>query len=157
MNVPIEKVVAATETMVTELKEARRKVDSLAESLAGYEAEKLLKAAVKIKNVKFMAKIIHEVDVDFMIKIGNILSSKVPAIVAVMCAVNKSVQIVTIAGKEAVKKGANAGKISAEAAKKLGGGGSGGPSFGQGGGTKLDRAQEALKAAEASVRMQVGG
>lgn len=157
MNVPIEKVVAATETMVTELKEARRKVDSLAESLAGYEAEKLLKAAVKIKNVKFVAKIIHEVDVDFMIKIGNILSSKVPAIVAVMCAVNKSVQIVTIAGKEAVKKGANAGKISAEAAKKLGGGGSGGPSFGQGGGTKLDRAQEALKAAEASVRMQVGG
>jgi alanyl-tRNA synthetase len=157
MNVPIEKVVAATETMVTELKEARRKVDSLAESLAGYEAEKLLKAAVKIKNVKFVAKIIHEVDVDFMIKIGNILSSKVPAIVAVMCAVNKSVQIVTIAGKEAVKKGANAGKISAEAARKLGGGGSGGPSFGQGGGTKLDRAQEALKAAEASVRMQVGG
>jgi len=157
MNVPIEKVVVATETMVTELKEARRKVDSLAESLAGYEAENLLKAAVKIKNIKFVAKIIHEVDVDFMIKIGNILSSKAPDVVAIMCAINKSVQIVTIAGKEAVKKGAHAGKISAEAAKKLGGGGSGDPSFGQGGGTNLDRAQEALKIAEASVRMQVGG
>ena len=99
----------------------------------------------------------HEVDVDFMIKIGNILSSKAPAIVAVLCAVNKSAQIVTIAGKEAVKKGANAGKIAAEAAKKLGGGGSGESSFGQGGGTKPDRAKEALKVAEATVRAQVGG
>jgi len=157
LNVPIEKVAAAAESTVAELKEVRRKVDSLEESLAGYEAENLLKAVVKIKTVKFVAKIMHEVDVDFMIKIGNILSSKAPAIVAVLCAVNKSAQIVTIAGKEAVKKGANAGKIAAEAAKKLGGGGSGESSFGQGGGTKPDRAKEALKVAEATVRAQVGG
>ena len=96
-------------------------------------------------------------DVDFMIKICNILSSKAPDIVAVLCTVNGSAKIVTIAGREAVKNGADAGKIAAEAARRLGGGGSGDPSFGQGGGVKPDEAIEALRAAEEAVRIQVGG
>ncbi|MCK4243958.1 alanine--tRNA ligase, partial [Candidatus Bathyarchaeota archaeon] len=121
LNVPVEKVVEATESIVTEFKEDRRKIDRLMESLSAYEAEKLLQDAVKIKTVKIVKKIFPDTDIDYLIKIGNILTSKTPEIVAVLCAKNESVTIVAFAGKIAVENGVDAGEIAAEAAKQLGG------------------------------------
>lgn len=157
LNVPVEKVVEATESIVTEFKEDRRKIDRLMESLSAYEAEKLLQDAVKIKTVKIVKKIFPDTDIDYLIKIGNILTSKTPEIVAVLCAKNESVTIVAFAGKIAVENGVDAGEIAAEAAKQLGGGGGGDSSFGQGGGTKVDRIKESLRTAEETLKKQIRG
>ncbi|MCK4243770.1 hypothetical protein KAX03_02780, partial [Candidatus Bathyarchaeota archaeon] len=86
-----------------------------------------------------------------------ILTSKTPEIVAVLCAKNESVTIVAFAGKIAVENGVDAGEIAAEAAKQLGGGGGGDSSFGQGGGTKVDRIKESLRTAEETLKKQIRG
>jgi alanyl-tRNA synthetase len=67
----------------------------------------------------------------------------------------KSCRLMIMAGETAVKKGVNAGNIMIEVAPIFGGGGGGRPNFAQGGGTKTDKLQEAVKAAEDAVRKQV--
>jgi alanyl-tRNA synthetase len=60
-----------------------------------------------------------------------------------------------MAGKESVKKGADAREIANEAAAVLGGGGSGRPDFAQGGGTRVEKVSKALQKAEDTIRKQV--
>jgi alanyl-tRNA synthetase len=60
-----------------------------------------------------------------------------------------------MAGDAAVLKGVNADIIVKEAAPIFGGGGGGRPSFAQGGGTKPDKLQDAVKAAEEAVKKQL--
>jgi alanyl-tRNA synthetase len=60
-----------------------------------------------------------------------------------------------MAGKEAIEKGASAGEIARSIAPVLGGGGSGRPEFAQGGGTKIEKANTALKMAEEALRKQL--
>jgi alanyl-tRNA synthetase len=60
-----------------------------------------------------------------------------------------------MAGETAVQKGVNANLIIKEVAHIFGGGGGGRPNFAQGGGTKPDKLQEAVKAAEHEVKKQI--
>jgi len=60
-----------------------------------------------------------------------------------------------MAGKTAVQKGVVASKIIKEVAPIFGGGGGGRANFAQGGGTKPEKLQEALKAAEEEVKKQL--
>jgi alanyl-tRNA synthetase len=54
-----------------------------------------------------------------------------------------------------VKKGVNAGEIVKAASPIIGGGGGGKPNFAQGGGTKPEKLQDAVKAAEEAIRKQL--
>ena len=67
----------------------------------------------------------------------------------------KSCRLMIMAGEAAVQKGVNAGNIMKEVAPIFGGGGGGRPNFAQGGGTKPDKLQEAVKAAEEAVKKQI--
>jgi alanyl-tRNA synthetase len=58
-------------------------------------------------------------------------------------------------GTDALKKGIHAGKIAEEVAKTLGGGGGGEPRFGQGGGTKLNKVNDALLSVDRIVLKQL--
>ena len=66
--------------------------------------------------------------------------------------VNQSARFFVSAGKESIKKGVDAGRIAGAMAKTVGGGGGGKPYFGQGGGTALEKVDEALKVAEESLK-----
>ena len=59
----------------------------------------------------------------------------------------KTCRLMVMVGEVAVQKGVNAGNIVKEVASIFGGGGGGRPNFAQGGGTKPDKLQEAVKAA----------
>jgi alanyl-tRNA synthetase len=67
----------------------------------------------------------------------------------------KTVRFVVMVGRKALEKGAKANEIANETARLLGGGGSGRPEFAQGGGTKADRIDEAIKKAEETLKKQV--
>ena len=60
-----------------------------------------------------------------------------------------------MAGTEALAKGVNAGNVVKEAAPIMGGGGGGKPNFAQGGGTKPDKLQDAVKTAEEAIKKQI--
>jgi alanyl-tRNA synthetase len=80
-----------------------------------------------------------------------------PSLVLALCGIDANAAVIVLAGQEATKRGVNAGVVAAEMAKTLGGGGGGRASFGQGGGTKLEKADEALKIAMEVVRRQIRG
>jgi len=60
-----------------------------------------------------------------------------------------------MAGKEAIEKGADAGEIAKVAASIVGGGGGGRPDFAQGGGTKPEKLEEAIKRAEEQLKKMI--
>ncbi|MDH7477496.1 MAG: DHHA1 domain-containing protein, partial [Candidatus Bathyarchaeota archaeon] len=67
----------------------------------------------------------------------------------------KNARIMVMAGKKAIEKGVNANDIVKEASAIIGGGGGGKPNFAQGGGTKIEKLQEAIKKAEEIIKKQV--
>jgi alanyl-tRNA synthetase len=55
------------------------------------------------------------------------------------------------AGKKAIESGVDAGRIARDLALIVGGGGGGKPYFGQGGGTSIEKMDQALKETEQIV------
>ena len=90
-----------------------------------------------------------------MIKIASELTKKDPKLVTVFYGADqKTARIMVMAGKQAIKQGINASQIAKEASTILGGGGSGRPDFAQGGGTKTNKLQKALKRAQETTKKQ---
>jgi alanyl-tRNA synthetase len=67
----------------------------------------------------------------------------------------KTCRLMVMAGETAVQKGVNANQIVKEVAPIFVGGGGGRANFAQGGGTKPDKLQEAVKAAEEAIKKQL--
>ncbi|MDQ1280948.1 MAG: alanyl-tRNA synthetase [Thermoproteota archaeon] len=156
-NVPIDGVVKAVEETVLDLKKSRREADRLKETLAKYEVNQMLNEAKQIDGLILIVKVDERLDGDYMIKMASLLTAKDPRCVVAICGVNERVQVVVMAGEEAVKRSVHAGKIASEVARILGGGGSGRSNFGQGGGVKVKMVMEALGIVEAVVKKQLIG
>ena len=155
LNVPKDKIIEATEDIVVKLKNANREIAHLKEKLAGHQATFLLKKTQKIKNVILIAHEIKDSDVDFLIRTARLITKKEPKTVVVLCTSDETLRIVVMAGDKAVTSGVNAGQIVSEMAKVVGGGGSGGITFAQGGGIMVDKVSEALSLATELVINQV--
>jgi len=158
LNAPREKLEQTTDRVVTEWKETRREKERLIKEIAELSAEECLATAREMQELKIVTRAIKEVfDVDRLIQTASEIVKREPKSVVVLCGVNETARIVVMAGKEAVKRGANARQIADEAASLLGGGGSGITDFAQGGGTRVAKVSEALKKAEEVVKRQVEG
>ena len=155
LNVPVENVIEATEKTVAEWRERGKEVDRLKEKVAEYETVKLLENAESIGGVTFIKHSIRQGDVDFLIKIGDIITKKDAHTVIALCTVDKKVNLVVMAGEEAIRLGVNAGKVAYEMARTVGGGGGGRANLGQGGGTAVEKTSEALDVAKDVVKGQV--
>jgi alanyl-tRNA synthetase len=155
LNVPVENVMEAAEKTVAEWRERGKEVDRLKEKVAEYETVVLLENAESIGGVKFVKHSMRRGDVDFLIKIGDIITKKDAHTVVALCTVDEKVNLVVMAGEEAIRLGVNAGKVAYEMARTVGGGGGGRANLGQGGGTAVGKASEALDVAKDVVKGQV--
>lgn len=159
MNAPIEKLKETAERLVKEWKAARREKRRLIKEIAaaqegveiGVEREK-----EEIEGVTFEWLRFKELDVDRMIQTANKITSNNPRRIAVCYGADKkTARIVIMAGKDALDLGINSIEIAAEASSVLGGGGSGRPSFAQGGGTRVNKMLDAKAKAKETVREQL--
>ena len=160
LNAPREKLEKTAERLVKEWKEARHKEKQLIKEIAVRDTVKLKghvegRRARPIKAVSFVTREFEPVDVDRMIQTGSQLVKAEPNTVSVFYGADKkNARIVVMAGKDAVKRGINAGEVAKETASVLGGGGSGRPDFAQGGGTLVKKVAEALQRAAEVVNTQ---
>jgi len=158
LSAPQEKLEATVERMLSEWKEARRERERLLKEIAEKESKPTaeLMSRQAIGEVKYATREFEPPDVDRMIKTASELVKKDPHLVVAFYGKDeKTARIVVMAGKEATNKGVDAREIANAAALTLGGGGSGKPDFAQGGGTKTDRLDQALEAAEKAIRKQL--
>ena len=158
---PIDKLDKTAEKIVRELKEANFEKRKLIKELATKESavgqEKTSEVTVEVKGVTIVKRDFCEVtDVDRMLRTASEIIKRNEATVALFYGSDgKTCKLMVMAGEIAVKKGVNAGNVVNEAAPVFGGGGGGRPGFAQGGGTKPDKLQDAVRVAEEVVRKQL--
>lgn len=135
------------EGIVAELKDARHEIDSLKSKLAKNSVDDILGNTEDIGGVKVVTKILDDnIDMNTMREIGDNIKNKIPnAFVVLASKIGEKVNLISMASKEAIDKGANAGAVISEIAKQLGGGGGGKPDSAQAGGKKSEKTEEVMK------------
>jgi alanyl-tRNA synthetase len=149
LRTPVEKVDEAAETLVKKTELLTEQIEQFKKRVTSEEAEKILKKSRRIGRIKLAVHKKDTGDEDESIMLSNKIVEADPSAVSVIVLVKegKTVRVVVRAGKEAVKAGVHAGKLASELAKIVGGGGGGKQHFGQGGGTKIEKADELIKTA----------
>ena len=155
LNVPTEQASKAVSELVERSRLLEKEVNQLRERMIRYELEERLHTAETLGELRLVTHSLTEVDPDTIIGAVSALVKREPDIVVVTGSMGERATVVVMAGDQAVRLGVNAGSVASEAARVLGGGGSGRANFGQGGGTRVDRLEEALKVASAAVARQV--
>ena len=132
------------EGIVAELKDARHEIDSLKSKLAKNSVDDILGNTEDIGGVKVVTKILDDnIDMNTMREIGDKIKNKIPnAFVVLASKIGEKVNLISMASKEAIDKGANAGAVISEIAKQLGGGK---PDSAQAGGKKPEKTEEVMK------------
>ena len=161
LTAPIDKLDKTAEKIVKELKEAniekRKLIKELAEKESTTEQSKTAEATVEVDGISIVKRNFGEAtDINRMLPIASEIIKRNDATVTLFYGSDgKSCRLMIMAGETAVQKGVNAGNIMKEVAPIFGGGGGGRANFAQGGGTKPDKLQEAVKAAEDAVKKQL--
>jgi alanyl-tRNA synthetase len=163
LNAPTEKLDKTAEKLVKELKEANIEKRKLIKELAAKESTSLetpsaLAMTEKIDGYILVKRDFQEnIDVNRMVQTATEMVKKDEETVALFYGSDgKTARILVMAGKKAVEKGVDAGTIVRKASSKIGGGGGGRCDFAQGGGTKPEMLQEAVKSSEELIRKQLG-
>ena len=140
-------LVQRADQVVEEIRGLTRNVDSLNSKIAEMKLSELLNAAKDVNGVSVIAAKLDDTP-EVMRSIGDILKERNANGVAVLATVTgeSKIQLLCVAGKDAVKAGAHAGKIIKEVAKLCGGGGGGRPDSASAGGKKPEKLDEALQA-----------
>ena len=111
-----------------ELKLKGSEIDELQTKLANIQMKGLFENAIEVNGMKFVSASFTGTRLDVVRNIGDRLRDTVPEIVAaISSSVDNKVTLLVVCGPEAVKKGANAGKIVKEISPIFGGSGGGRP------------------------------
>ena len=140
-------LIQRADQVVEEIRGLTRNVDSLNSKIAEMKLSELLNAAEDVNGVSVIAAKLDDTP-EVMRSIGDILKERNANGVAVLATVTgeSKIQLLCVAGKDAVKAGAHAGKIIKEVAKLCGGGGGCRPDSASAGGKKPEKLDEALQA-----------
>jgi alanyl-tRNA synthetase len=152
IEAPVEKVDQYVRALIEERTRLSKRLEELSKQWAEQEAGKLLQASKHIGKVKICsAKYIRGEENDIVL-LNNIIIEREPSALTVLLLVNDSGRIFVGAGKEAIARGVNAGKLASKLATVLGGGGGGKDYFGQGGGTNVGAVDQALQSSESALK-----
>ena len=145
-------LVQRADQVVEEVRSLTRNVDSLNGKIAEMKLSELLGAAQDVNGVSVIVAKLDDTP-EVMRSIGDILKERNANGVAVLATVTgkSKIQLLCVAGKDAIKAGAHAGKIIKEVAKLCGGGGGGRPDSASAGGKKPEKLDEALQAVASVV------
>jgi len=147
MKTNTKDVVRRAESLLHELKEKEKEIESMKSALSAGAADDILKNAKEIKGVK-VASALMDLDAEGLRNLGDKLRDKLgKSIVVLGSTKDNKVIFIVMASKDAVASGAHAGNIVKAIAKLAGGGGGGRPDMAQAGGKDPSKAHEAINAA----------
>ena len=135
-------------SLQAELKAKNREIEALGQKIATSEVEGLLANSKRIGGIRMVTAALGDVKPDALRQLGDKLKDRAEPIVAVLTAKGeKKSSVLTVASKEAIALGANAGRIVKEITAAMGGSGGGKPDSAMGGAPELGRFEEALEKA----------
>ncbi len=160
LSAPIEKLDKIAEKLTKELKQANTEKRRLIKELAAKEtsmATKQESVATETNGIILIKRDFGEsLDAGRWIQTANEMIKRDDRIVAILYGSGaKNARMLIMAGNVALEKGINAEIVVKEVSPLLGGGGGGRPNFAQGGGTRSDKIEEAVRKAEEVVKKQI--
>lgn len=153
LGAPYDDLPQSVGSTLSQLKELKSQLDSLQRAMGGQKAEELLSEAEEVDGVKVVFYV-DDVDMGFIIELGNSLEGLEPGVVAFMMSATEG-RFGVKAGKAAMERGVHAGKLTTELGRLIGGGGGGATYFGQGGGGNPARFTESIEAMLGIVKNQL--
>ena len=136
------------EKLIQSEKELIRFEKKRSESKAGElleQVDELLAGATSIGQVRVLKRVFDSADMGSLRKLGDALKEKVRGLLILFgTKTEKGPVLLFMANKDAVKQGADCGKLIREAAAVIGGGGGGRPDMAQAGGQNPDQLPAAL-------------
>jgi len=145
LETPMSNVPQVLEKTLSDLKARQKILENLKLQLIESLAPKLLAKAEARDSMKLLVERLDGYTPDDLIKIAASLTKDEASLVAVLYSVNERVTVIVSAGKKAIEKGKDAGKIARALSQVVGGGGGGKPELGQGGGTETNKVHELHK------------
>ena len=134
--------------VLAELSAAKKEIDGLNAKLAGSKLDDLLAGAVPVGAVRLVTADLGETAPDALRSLGDEIKARQDDVVAVLAAKKPDgVQLLAVAGRQAVAAGAHAGKLVGAIAATVGGKGGGRPDSAMAGGKEVSKTAEALAAA----------
>ena len=128
-----------------EIKELKAKLDAMNSQLAAMKTQNLTEGAKKVGEYNVITARLDGMTGDELRAAGDVIKDKDENAVALLASVvDGKVLLLAVCGKNAVKNGANAGKIVKAAATICGGGGGGRPDSASAGGKDPSKVDEAL-------------
>jgi alanyl-tRNA synthetase len=147
-----ENLAKVASSSLQELQDSRSREKALGQALVDLSASQVLSNAKPIGSVKLYVAKQPQLGEDQIIAQGEKCVSTDPTLIYVaLFSTQKSARIICFVGPAARKAGHSAGEIVKALAAILGGSGGGSPSFAQGGGPLVAKADEASSAAEGLV------
>ena len=144
LNNPAE-LVRKSAAMTAELREKDKQIEQLSSKLAAIQVESMVDSAQTVGETKLVVSRMDGVKPDELRTMGDKVRDKCADSVAVFAAVNGEKGTIFVAvGKDALAKGANAGKIVKAIAQITGGNGGGKPDNAMAGAKDLSKLDEAL-------------
>jgi alanyl-tRNA synthetase len=138
--------------IAAESKEKDKKLESLTQQIANSKTAALFDNAKEISGIKFVSARMDGSAPDALRKLGDSVKDKDEAIIALFAGtVGEKGTFYCVCTKEAVAKGANAGKIVREVAAVTGGKGGGKPDGAMAGAGDISKIDEAMANAESII------
>jgi len=139
-------VVAKINSNLYDIREKDKEIEGLKAKLIKGAEDDIVKEAKEIKGIKYVTYALDNVDVNGLRDLGDKVKNKLgEGVILLATTKDGKVNFVAMATKEAVSKGAHAGKIIKEVATIAGGGGGGKPDMAQAGGKLPEKVKEALE------------
>lgn len=139
-----------------DMQQMNKHMEQLSARIAKMKMVELFNLTKDVKGVNVVATMLDDTDTDALRVMGDEVKARAPKMVAVLAAVNNGkINFLCVCGAEAVKLGANAGKIVKEVAKICGGGGGGRPDSATAGGKDPSKLEMALESVNDIVAAQL--
>ena len=140
-----------------EIKDLKSENESLKNKMAGEAMGDVMSKLITVKGVNFLPVAVKDIDMNALRNLGDQLKDQIKEGVIVLASSigADKVNLVAMATKEAMDKGAHAGNLIKACAAKVGGGGGGRPNMAQAGGKNPQGIEDALKEAQTVLEGQL--
>ena len=141
----------------TELSESKKEIESLNSKIAASKLDGILGNAVSVGSVRLAVAKFDGMQINVARSMADEIKAKYADMVAVIAVISDGkLNFITACGSDAVKAGVHAGKLAGTVSAVTGGKGGGRPDSAMAGGRELDKVDEALASANATVSSMVG-
>ncbi|WMW22200.1 alanine--tRNA ligase [Methanolobus mangrovi] len=154
LRVRPEHLPSTIDRFFNEWKEFKKENQRLKDELAHVHVSQMANEAAIIGGLRLVAKVIPNADIDELVKIAGELTTNKDTVV-LLASDFEGVKIVGAAGDDALKAGADAGKIVRVMSAVVGGGGGGKPGMARGGGIDVSKIDEALESGRNLLEEQI--